>query len=202
LESKLTTGFNRTSTRSYQVKTLWFCFVYNFYLVCQFTFRLAYREYKFFLNQSEIAAFIDCPIDMTVNRIFTDSSRLSQNISNGLQIEIIDSGFYDEVINKLMLNGVQIDNPQIDIKMYLPFRRDRRASVLAQERSSFTSLSGQSGSKKIETSNNLQQSRRAASAAMERPFDFLLKVLTLRNRVGALMKYSFPIIYSVDTNPS
>ncbi len=153
--------------------------------------------------------------DAMINFLFTESSKLCQQISHGLQIEVIDHSFYNEITGRLIVENVQIEGESdIDIKMYLPFRKDRRASVLQnqghsgglqslQKRQSFASGFSQGtyiASKANDGSGLVQGPRRVLSPTAERPYSYLLKVLTLRTKTGILMRHSFPMLYSVENH--
>lgn len=146
--------------------------------------------------------------DAMMNHLFTDSAKLCQQISHGLQIEVIDHSFYDEITSRLIVDHVQIEGESdIDIKMYLPFRKDRRASVLQHQipgnvHKSQSFASGFSQGTYIaskSTDNGLFQGpRRVVTPTVELPYSYLLKVLTLRTKTGILMRHSFPNLFAVE----
>ncbi len=160
------------------------------------------------LNLPTLCELTEMQGETLFSHIFTDTSKLCQHISCGLQIEVIDNSFYSEISGRLIVDNVQIEgDSDIDIKMYLPFRKDRRASVLQQhqeggplKRQSFASGFSQGtyiASRSTEIGGSSQGQRRIVAPAVELPYSYLLKVLTLRAKTGVLMRHSFPRLYSV-----
>ncbi len=172
---------------------------------CYF-FRTSYREYRIFLSLQILSEVTETTPDHMLQYVFNDSAKLCHHISSGLQIEIIDNSFYDEIVRLLIKDDVQIEHESIDLQItnYIPAKKDRRVSVITpgqpqmNKRASFHQNAASAGLLKDFQNNIGAKHRPSTTDTINLRFGYLLKVLTLRSKNGTLLQHSFPSLFIIE----
>lgn len=161
------------------------------------------------LSMQVLTEVTDTIPELMLSVIFNESAKLCHHISTGLQIEIIDNRFYEEITQRMIKDDRHLEPEEVDIDVtkYIPAKKDRRVSVITpgqhmSKRESFH--------KNAATAGLLRDFQQGAGAAIagdfHRPsttdnvnlrYGYLLKVLALRSKSGTLLQHSFPSLYYV-----
>lgn len=161
------------------------------------------------LSMDMMSEITETMSDNMMPYVFKESAKLCHHISTGLQIEIIDQSFYEDITRVMIKDHVQVeqDEVEIDIAKYIPVKKDRRVSVITpgqpqlNKRASFHQNAATAGLlRDFQNSheNPLNDHRPSTTGNTNFRYGYLLKVLVLRSRNGNLLKHSFPSLYIIE----